>query len=69
MKDYKTMTVTELDKLYWEVYDKMYRLRDHKSYKDYCEIGGAIMQEYGRRDLVTMSDVAKAVADERKFNA
>lgn len=65
MSDYKTMTVTELDRLYWELYGKMRQNRDRKSYRDYCEIGGAIMKELESRGIKTLDDIVYAKKQER----
>ena len=59
------MSVTELDKMYWDLYGAMLKNKDRKSYRDYCEIGGEIMKEMDRRGLVTPGDVADAIKEEK----
>lgn len=65
MKEYKSMTVTELDRMYWETYGNMRRCRDQRTYREYCQIGGEILKELESRGIITPSDIADAIKKER----
>lgn len=65
MTKFKTMTVTELDRLYWETYGNMRICKDHKTYREYCETGAAIMKELKSRGIITLDDICNAIKKER----
>lgn len=64
MAKFKTMTVTELDRLYWETYSNMHRCKDQRTYREYCETGAAIMKELESRGIITPSDICNAIKRE-----
>lgn len=65
MTKFKTMTVTELDRLYWETYGNMLRCKDQRTYREYCETGAAIAKELESRGIITPSDICNAIKKER----
>lgn len=65
MNKFQEMSVTELDRTYWDLYGDMRKYRDHDSYQNYCVIGGMIMKEFERRGLNTLDDICQAIKAER----
>ena len=63
---FKNLSITELDRLYWEAYGNMCRYKDSKHYREYCETGGEIIKEFERRGLFTPGDIANKIEEERR---
>ena len=69
MKEYKTMTVTELDRLYWESFGNMRNAKTQKEYHKGNGICLAVIYELEDRGLKTPREIADAIDKERELNA
>lgn len=68
MNDYMTMTVTELDRMYWDSFGKMRNARDRKTFEAAVAECQNIIKELANRGLNTITEITNKIKEE-KFNA
>jgi len=68
MENMKTMTVTELDRMYWESFGKMRNARDRKTFETADAECQNIIKELANRGLNTITEITNKIKEE-KFNA
>lgn len=68
MENIKTMTVTELDRMYWESFGKMRNARDRKAFEAADADCQNIIKELANRGLNTITEITKKIKEE-KLNA
>lgn len=67
MEKIKTMTVTELDRLYWESFSKMCNAKDRKAFETADIECQNIIKELVKRGLNTITEITNKIKEE-KFN-
>lgn len=68
MENMKTMTVTELDRMYWESFGKMRNARGLKAFETADAECQNIIKELANRGLNTITEITNKIKEER-FNA
>ena len=64
MKEYKSMTVTELDRVYWESFGKMRNAKDRQAFNAADAECQEVIKELASRGLHTITEITNKIKEE-----